>query len=77
MHLFQRYAHVFWIPLFPIGKTGVSQCSHCKQILKLKEMPFALRLSYENMKSQTTTPFWVFSGSAVIAVIFVLSFFAK
>ena len=65
----QRWAHVFWIPFFPIGKTGVSQCSNCKQVLKVKEMPAAIRMSYDNIKAQANTPVWAFSGIGVIAVV--------
>lgn len=72
MHVFQKYAHVFWIPFFPLGKTGVSQCDHCKQVLKLKEMPASLKASYENLKSQAKTPIWMFSGLALIAVLVTL-----
>lgn len=69
MHVFQKYAHVFWIPFFPMGKTGVSQCDHCKQVFKLKEMPASLKASYENLKSNAKTPVWMFSGLALIAVL--------
>jgi len=69
MYVFQRYAHVFWIPFFPIGKTGVSQCDHCKQVLKLKEMPSSMRTAYDNLKAQTKTPIWTFAGLALVAVL--------
>ena len=69
MHVFQKYAHIFWIPFFPIGKTGISQCDHCKQVLKLKEMPATLRESYGSMQAQTKTPVWMFSGLAILAVL--------
>jgi hypothetical protein len=72
MHVFQKYAHVFWIPFFPMGKTGVSQCDHCKQVLKLKEMPSSLTTAYENLKAQTKTPIWTFSGLALVAVLITL-----
>ena len=70
MHVFQKWAHIFWIPVFPIGKTGVSQCTHCQQVLALKNMTPALKLSYENLRSDTKTPLWTFSGIAVIIAIF-------
>lgn len=38
-YFFQRYIHIFWIPFVPIGKTGSSVCSHCKQALSVKKMP--------------------------------------
>ena len=69
MHVFQKYAHVFWIPFFPMGKTGLSQCDHCKQVLKLKEMPATLTASYDNLKAQTKTPIWMFSGLALVAAL--------
>ena len=69
MYVFQKYAHVFWIPLFPTGKTAVSECSHCKQVLKQKEMPAALKASYDNVKAQSKTPIWTFSGLALLAVL--------
>ena len=31
--IFGRYAHVYWIPLFPIGKVSASECGHCRQVL--------------------------------------------
>jgi hypothetical protein len=71
MHVFQKYAHVFWIPIFPAGKTGVSQCDHCKQVLKLKEMPPSLKSSYESVKAQTKTPVWMFAGLAIFAALVV------
>jgi len=69
MHVFQKYAHVFWIPFFPLGKTGVSECDHCKQVLKLKEMPSGLKTSYENLKGLNKTPIWMYSGLALTAVL--------
>lgn len=67
--VFQKYAHIFWIPAFPIGKTGGSNCSHCKQTLKPKEMPQDLKLSYDSLRSRSKTPFWTFSGLAIFALL--------
>lgn len=69
MHVFQKYAHVFWIPFFPLERNGVSQCDKCKQILKEDQMPDALRGSYYRLKKQTKTPVWIFSGLALVAII--------
>jgi len=72
LYILQKYAHVFWIPFFPTGKSIVSQCSNCKQALKLKEMPSSMVLSSENLKSQSKTPVWTFAGLALVAVIVTL-----
>jgi hypothetical protein len=69
LYVFQKYAHVFWIPFLLLGKTAVSQCDHCKQVLKIKEMPSSLKTAYDNLKSQTKTPIWTFSGLALVAVL--------
>ena len=66
---FRRHAHIFWIPLFPIGKTGVSQCQHCKQVMKVKEMPNNIRKEYEYIKDEKRGPLWQFAGLGLIAVL--------
>ncbi|HEX7846643.1 MAG TPA: zinc-ribbon domain-containing protein [Chitinophagaceae bacterium] len=69
IHVVQKYAHVFWIPFFPIGKTGISNCNHCKQVLKLKEMPESFRNAYNNLKKQAKAPVWMFAGLGLVAVL--------
>lgn len=69
MHVFQKYAHVFWIPFFPMGKTGISQCDHCRQVLNPKEMPASLRAAYDNLKAGSRTPIWTFSGLGLIVLL--------
>jgi hypothetical protein len=69
MFIIQRWFHVFWIPFFPIGKVGVSQCSHCKNMLKEKEMTPQLRMAAANLKSQSKTPLFTFIGLALLIVL--------
>ena len=69
MNVFQRYAHIFWIPVFPIGKTGVSQCTSCGQVLKEAFMSDALKSGYKNLTLQSKAPIWTFSGLAIAAII--------
>lgn len=68
MHVFQKYAYLSWLPLFPIGKTGVSECTQCRQVLKSGQMPPAVKTAYDNLKAQTRTPWWTFIGSALFAI---------
>ena len=72
LYVFQKYAHLFWIPVIPTGKTGASKCTHCKQVLKVKEMTPSMHLQYDNLKAQTKTPIWTFAGVAVIAVLIII-----
>jgi len=66
MHVFQKYAHVFWIPFFPIRKTGTSLCVHCKQVLRQKEMPQSLKQSLDSVIKQTHVPIWTWTGIALL-----------
>ncbi len=69
MNVFQQYAHIFWIPIFPIRKTGVSVCTNCRQVLKEKQMPASLKLSYQNLKSDTKIPIWHFTGIFLVFLV--------
>ena len=69
MNVFQRYAHLFWIPFLPAGKYAVSQCTNCGQVLKEKQMPATFKLSYDNLKSQVSTPIWNFVGIFLISLL--------
>lgn len=64
--VYRRHAHIFWIPLFPIGMIGVSQCQHCNQLLEAKNMPENIRRDYEVLKNHTKKPLWQFAGLAII-----------
>lgn len=67
----QRYFHVFWIPFFPVGKSALSQCTHCKQVLKKSKMPATFLAAYQNLKSNAKTPIWMFSGIALLTILVV------
>lgn len=74
LFVFRRHAHVFWIPLFPIGKKGMSQCEHCKKVLYTKEMPTPIKREYEILKSKAKGPIWQFTGLAILIVMVIWAF---
>ncbi|PKL86163.1 MAG: hypothetical protein CVV22_04540 [Ignavibacteriae bacterium HGW-Ignavibacteriae-1] len=69
MNILQKYAHVFWIPVFPIGKTSVTECLNCKQVLQKKEFDWQLNEKYITLKSNSRTPIWTFSGLVVFSAL--------
>lgn len=69
IHLFQRYAHIFWVPTFPYNKNGATQCSNCGEVTNYRKLSPSLRLSYDNLKSNIKAPIWMFSGIGVIIII--------
>lgn len=71
LSIFRKHAHIFWIPLFPVGKKGVTQCQHCKNVLKTKEMPEFVKREYHNLKDETKGPIWQFAGSGIIIALII------
>ena len=71
MAVFQMYAHVFWIPCFPMGKTGLTQCAHCKQVLQNKEFTGSIYNSYVTLKTNSKVPIWTFTGLALLSVLII------
>lgn len=79
--VFSRYVHLFWIPAFPIGKTSVTVCQHCKQVLTLREMPPAYQAPVRAIQQAAQTPLTHFAllilVGAVVLIGFGISFFSK
>ncbi len=75
--VFRKHAHIFWVPLFPIGKVSQSTCEHCKATLEEKEMPATFKRELDVVKSTSKGPIWQFSGIAIIAVLIVWGNFAN
>lgn len=75
MFIYQRHAHVFWIPLFPAGKIAATQCSNCNQVTKREGFTERFREEYETLKDSAKTPWWTFIGLAIIACIVVFAIF--
>ena len=67
--VFAQYAHIFWIPFFSVGRTGGSQCQHCKNVLKENEMPPAVKSAYKDLEKETRIPLWNFIGLAGAALL--------
>jgi len=73
--IYGKYAHIYWIPFFPLGKKGISECNHCKATFEPKEMSESLKLAHKNVKGNVKTPIWHWSGIGIIAVVIGISGF--
>ena len=74
--VFGKYAHLYWIPFFPMGKKGVSECDNCKRTLEPKEMNDQLKLAYQNVKSKAKTPITHWSGLGIIVLIIAFAIYS-
>jgi hypothetical protein len=75
LSVFRKHAHIFWIPVVPIGKIGVAECEHCKRVMKYSEMSQELKSEYNALKDEKKGPIWQFSGLVLIIGIVIMSSF--
>ena len=61
-----NYAHVYWIPTFPTGRTVTAQCEHCRKTFDAAEMPPQMHDAIAPLLSETKSPLKHFSGLMVI-----------
>lgn len=68
MHIYQTYGHVFWIPLVPTAKEGISVCSSCGQRYEARQMPEYLIQPFIETRNKAKTPIWTFGGLGLFAI---------
>ena len=69
---FSKYAHIFWIPIFPFGKTGMLQCNACNRQVEKKNLTPEFKKLYTSYTDNAKHPKWMFSGTAIFVVLVVL-----
>jgi hypothetical protein len=67
--IFSRHVHVFWIPVFPAGRTGIFECKNCHKGFRKKELGEDGKLEYKNFNGHVKTPVWKYSGLGLIAIL--------
>jgi zinc-ribbon family len=76
--IFGKYAHIFWIPIFPYGKDAMAECTHCKRTMEEKEFSPKLKIEYQKYKAIAEHPFYHWSGLAIsgflILLVFIIGF---
>lgn len=68
---YQKYGHLFWIPMFPIEKIAITVCTHCKQALTDEQIPKEYWDAISIISHNSKTPKWTFMG-LFLFVLFVL-----
>lgn len=64
-----NYFHLFWIPFFPIGRTGVVSCSHCAYSGEVKDTTMDIDNTYEVLKKEVKYPVTYYSGLVIVALL--------
>jgi len=65
VRVLSNHTHFYWVPLFPIGKTGEAVCYQCKAILKHKQLPDDLQKGFTILNKQLRPKLWQYSGSVI------------
>jgi len=73
MSTYSRYAHVFWIPLFPMSKKVYASCNHCKTTLELPDMTPDLKSQCIKFRKAQKFPVWQFFGVAAICILIIFA----
>ncbi|TXF88301.1 hypothetical protein FUA23_15080 [Neolewinella aurantiaca] len=73
MSIFGRYAHIMWIPFFPIGKTPVAECTRCKRTYDSGEFSDKMHMIGRELGSRVKSPKWMWSGVFIIAGFILIS----
>ena len=66
MSRYVKYVHLFWIPTFPYGTDGLSQCTNCDFILNYDEMYRSEQDHFNEFKEFARLPIWSFSGVILV-----------
>ncbi|MEM7374282.1 MAG: zinc-ribbon domain-containing protein [Bacteroidota bacterium] len=74
--LFNDYFHIFWIPVFPMAKSGVLTCRHCNHTSELSEASLMKKDEFGDFGNKTRPPIWQFAGLILVGL-FIFSLWMK
>jgi hypothetical protein len=66
------YLHIFFIPIVPYDRFVYNTCYKCNHQLALENMPIDLAARAAQLKKESRTPIWLFTGPIIFSVIFIL-----
>ena len=69
VHVFGKYAHLYWIPLFPFGKATVAECSNCLKTREQADFEPELGAAVSQANASASHPVWHWSGAGIVAIV--------
>jgi len=69
---FSKYFHFFWIPIIPLFKTNIAECTHCKKSYDKAHFTQEMQrsLDNENRLNPAKRPLWQGCGCLVLVAFF-------
>jgi len=77
MQLLHKYFHIWWIPVFPIGKVAVAGCKSCNTAWEQQDLPLPLFESVESAKKSSSPPKYLFAGLYIVGIIISIAMFTS
>lgn len=59
--LYSKYAHLSFIPAFPLGRPAIMECVHCKRTIGEKEFTAEQAAAVASLKAKHKSPAWTWS----------------
>jgi len=75
--VYGRYAHLFWIPVFPLTKKTYTRCAHCNSELSDKQLPEDIGREVRQFSKSVRTPVWYFSGLFLLAALIIFGIYSS
>lgn len=69
--LYHKYLHIWFIPFFPLGKIAEVKCTACYRMWEEPEMNGVMTGSVEEVKQETATPKYLFSGLYLAGIVLI------
>ena len=71
MSFYGSYAHMFWIPAFPVRMAAFTTCMLCRNVSTQDQFDQDLRQTRSALRKQVRHPIWFYTLLIIIAVLFI------
>lgn len=68
IQFYQKYYHIYWLPIIPVKRWGVITCTHCGYTTDSETMNDSYQPEYKKLRP--APPIWMFTGSILSALLF-------
>ena len=75
--IYEKYAHIYWIPFFPIKKLTFAECNACKKTFDQKELSGPIQQKLNHSKGRMSSPLWMYSGLFILCAIIAFAMYSS
>ncbi|TDP00175.1 zinc ribbon family protein [Flavobacterium sp. 245] len=75
--VYEKYAHIYWIPFFPVKKLTFAECNSCKKTFEQKDFSAPIKQKIHHSMGRISSPLWMYSGIFIIAGFFLFGMYSS